>query len=327
MADTPHTSPGETRLPDGYRLRPAGDGDLTAVAGLHQAVDISRYGRTDGSEADVVEEWALPRLDRGRDAWIIDGPTGEPVAYGMFWAENPPHEAFASQVVHPGHRGLGLTAVLLALGERRAAELAARNGDGEPVSLAVVTDAGDAEQLELFARHGFARAREFLRMEIVMEDPPPAPAWPSGIEVRVFRRGRDERAVYEATDEAFRDHYRPTKMDFDEYWALRESRPGMDYDLWWVAWDGDQVAGSVLALQQSDGVYIDELSVRRPWRGRGIGRALLLHGFSLLYGRGARRIFLGVDSVNPTGAMRVYESVGMRPTRRQVVLEKLVAAG
>jgi len=327
MAGALQEPAGSDRFPDGYRLRPTGDGDVAAVARLNQAVDLSRYGQTDSTESDVVEEWALPRLDRGRDTWIIDGPGGEPVAYGMFWVENPPHEAFASQVVHPECRGMGLTAALLALGERRAAELAARNGDGEPVSLAVGTDARDTGMLELFVRHGFARAREFLRMEVVLQDPPAAPAWPEGIEVRGFRRGRDERAVYEATDEAFRDHWRPTRMDFDEYWALRESRPGMDYGLWWVAWDGEQVAGSVLALQQLEGAYIDELSVRRPWRGRGLGRGLLLHSFGALYGRGTRRMFLGVDSINPTGAMRVYESAGMRPTRREVVLEKRVAAG
>jgi len=132
--------------------------------------------------------------------------------------------------------------------------------------------------------------------------------------------------VYEAIDEAFRDHYRPTKLDFEEWKTLRYEREDLDVGLWWVAWDGDQVAGSVLAFAMPRGAYIDELGVRRPWRGRGLGRALLLHSFGALYERGLRRMYLGVDSTNPTGAMRVYESAGMRPSRRHVVMDKDVPA-
>jgi ribosomal protein S18 acetylase RimI-like enzyme len=293
---------------------------MTAV---RQAVDTSLYGGSDTTQADLLELWSYPRLDRQADVWIVEGPDGDVVAYGFFWAEGPPHEAIADQWVRPEHRGRGLSEVLLELGEARAAAMAAANGDGVPVSLAVFTDGGDGGRLELFARHGFAPAREFLRMEVVLETPPFVPVWPPGIEVRGFRRGRDDSAVHAAMEETFRDHYRPTRLDLDEWRALQFGRPDLDLGLWWVAWDGDQVAGSVLAIASTgDAASIDELGVRRPWRGRGLGRALLLHAFAGLYERGLRRMYLGVDSVNPTGAMRVYESAGMRPTRRHVVLEK-----
>ena len=317
---TPHP------LPPGYALRAATDADVAAVTELHRAVDIARYGQSDTVEAEIAEEWSLPRLDRRNDVWAIDGPGGDVVGYGMFWAENPPGEAIADQVVHPAHRGQGLSETLLELGEQRAAGLAARNSDGRPVSLGVFTDAGDSGRLELFARHGFAPAREFLRMEVTFEGPPAPPAWPAGIEVRGFRRDLDDGAVHAAMDEAFRDHYRPTRLDLDEWRVLRYGRPDLDLGLWWVAWDGGEVAGAVLAFAMPHGAYIDELGVRRPWRGRGLGRALLLHAFAGLYERGVRRMYLGVDSINPTGAMRVYESVGMRPTRRHVVMDKDVFA-
>ena len=59
------------------------------------------------------------------------------------------------------------------------------------------------------------------------------------------------------------------------------------------------------------GGFVDWLGVRRPWRRRGLGRALLVHAFRELHARGAERVGLGVDAQNATGATRLYESVGM----------------
>ena len=68
--------------------------------------------------------------------------------------------------------------------------------------------------------------------------------------------------------------------------------------------------------------------MRRPWRGRGLGRALLREAFAELRRRGLPRAYLGVDSENPTGAMGLYESVGMRPKRRRhLVFEKDLPGG
>jgi mycothiol synthase len=309
-------------LPGGYVLRAATDADVSAVAALHRAVDLERYGASDATEADVVEEWSLPHLDFGNDVWIVEADGGMVVAYGMFCLENPPHEGIADQVVHPAHRGRDLSEVLLDLGEARAAAAAARAPSGRPLSLGVYTDAGDAGRLRLFAHHGFSPAREFLRMELVLEEPPRTTAWPAGIRVSSLRPGLDEPALHAAMDEAFADHFRPTPTSLHDWMRLRFGRPDLDPELWWIAWDGDEVAGALLAIAMPTGAYVDELGVRRPWRGRGLGRALLLHAFAELYARGVRRLFLGVDSINPSGALRLYESVGMRPVRRHAFWEK-----
>jgi ribosomal protein S18 acetylase RimI-like enzyme len=64
-------------------------------------------------------------------------------------------------------------------------------------------------------------------------------------------------------------------------------------------------------MVKENGAYVDEVSVRRRWRGRGLARALLLELFTELRRRGVLRVHLHVDSANPTGAMRLYGSVGM----------------
>ena len=75
------------------------------------------------------------------------------------------------------------------------------------------------------------------------------------------------------------------------------------------------------------GGYLDELFVRRPWRGRGLGRALLLEVCAELRRRGQPVAYLGVDSENPTGAMHLYRTAGFRSLRGATLyFEKALSA-
>jgi len=315
-------------LPAGYRLRRPTADDAPAVADLKRAADVARDGESDVTPAQIVEEWALPRLVQSEDVWLVETSSGEVVGYALVWMEDPPNVFVAEQTVHPGQRGQGLGELLLELCESRAVAAAGHAAGGAATNLGVWTHEDDTARRALYERHGFAYVRTFLRLDIDLAEAPATPVWPPGIAARRFRRRRDEAAVHAASEEAFRDHWRPDSMDLDEWLAFRFERPDLDLDLWWVAWDGEQVAGSLLAFQSPLGGYIDTLSVRRPWRGRGLGRALLREAFAELRRRGLPRAYLGVDSENPTGAMGLYESVGMRPKRgSHLVYEKDLPGG
>jgi len=250
------------------------------------------------------------------------------VGYALVWMEDPRNVFVADLTVHPAHRGRGLSELLLELSESRAAGAARRPPGGAAANLGVWTHENDTARRALYERHGFRYVRTFLRLEVDLAEQAAAPVWPPGIAVRRFRRRRDEAAVHAAAEQAFQDHWRPDSMDLDEWLAFRFERPDLDLDLWWVAWDGEEVAGSLLAFESPLGGYIDSLSVRRPWRGRGLGRALLLEAFAELRRRGLPQAYLGVDSENPTGAMGLYESVGMRPKRgAHIVYEKDLPGG
>ena len=67
--------------------------------------------------------------------------------------------------------------------------------------------------------------------------------------------------------------------------------------------------------------------MRRPWRKRGLGEALLLHAFNEFYKRGMLTIGLGVDASNPTGATRLYQKVGMTVAVEDVLYEKELRPG
>ena len=68
------------------------------------------------------------------------------------------------------------------------------------------------------------------------------------------------------------------------------------------------------------------LGVRRPWRRRGLGTALLRHSFRELRARGCERARLMVDGENLTGAVQLYERAGMRILWRADVWRKELRA-
>jgi len=88
--------------------------------------------------------------------------------------------------------------------------------------------------------------------------------------------------------------------------------------------DGDQVAGAAInVIHEGDWGETDDLFVRRPWRRRALGRALLVGSLHLLNARGLVTAGLGVDAENVSGALSLYESVGFRPYQRVVSWRKL----
>jgi ribosomal protein S18 acetylase RimI-like enzyme len=91
--------------------------------------------------------------------------------------------------------------------------------------------------------------------------------------------------------------------------------------------EGDEPAGVAICHPHtalSELGWVGELGVLRPWRRRGIGRALLLHAFAAFRERGFVRAGLGVDAESLTGANRLYEQVGMRVSASFDIREKSV---
>jgi mycothiol synthase len=99
--------------------------------------------------------------------------------------------------------------------------------------------------------------------------------------------------------------------------------PDMTPGLWCVAWDGDQVAGVVMNAifrQENEQLgirrgWLDRVSVRRAWRGRGVAKALCARSFRVLRDEGMVEAWLGVDGSNPTGAVQLYEGLGFTVAR------------
>jgi ribosomal protein S18 acetylase RimI-like enzyme len=154
-----------------------------------------------------------------------------------------------------------------------------------------------------------------------LDDIPEAPL-PTGIEIRPVLP-EHHRAIFDAGNEAFRDHWMPWDPSEADFVATF-NKSELDTDLWVVAWDGDEVAGTVrnwiwrgenetLGIERG---WLEHISVRRPWRRRGLGRAITAEALRRLRAAGMTDAALGVDADNPTGALGLYEGLGFEVDQR-----------
>jgi mycothiol synthase len=166
-------------------------------------------------------------------------------------------------------------------------------------------------------------------MEIELNEAPRTPVWPDGIELRPFVLQAQNQGVFEAHEEAFSDHWGHTPGTFERWQHHMTGREDFDPSLWFIAWDARfaQIAGYSLCRYRMGIGWVGTLGVRRAWRKRGLGEALLLHSFGEFYKRGTKTIGLGVDAENPTGATRLYKKAGMHIAAEYVIYEKELRPG
>ncbi len=320
-------------LPAGYRMRPLAREDAPAVAALVNWCYLDEVGAKATDEADVLNEWGTPGFDMAADTRAIVAPDGTLAAIAECWNITEPRvRPYLFARVHPAHRDRGLGSALLQWGEERARAAI----PGLPPEARVVLRAGTFNTVRdaqtLLENAGFTHVRTFYRMLIEMDAPPPAPAWPDGITVRTLGTGKDDlRAAYEASQDVFRDHWGHLPIRFETWLHWVENNPDFDPALWYLAMDGDTIAGYCFCLPkmpEDPGLgWVDELGVRRAYRRHGLGQALLQHAFGELWQRGTRKVGLGVDASSLTNATRLYERVGMHVARETWQYEKELRPG
>jgi mycothiol synthase len=212
--------------------------------------------------------------------------------------------------------------VLLDTIEARAAELVGTLAPDVSATLVVWAESETSGCRRALEGRGFAAARQYFEMRIDLGEKLETPRWPDGITPRSQRVGRDEPQLHAADTEAFAEHHLFEPRTYPEWRLHHVDRPDFDPALWPIGWDGDEIAGYAAASVAEDGGMVGDLAVRRPWRGRGLGRALLLEEFRALAERGVTVVRLFVDGQNATGAVQLYERAGMRIARRFDVFEK-----
>lgn len=304
--------------PDTLTLRAPTPDDLPAVYDLIVACDMADFDTVDMSLDDLRDEW--DELDLARDAWVFVTPDGRAVGYGAVFHKYHVR-VYADGYVHPDSRGQGIGTRLQELMEARAREHVPLAPSDARVVLRNGANARDAESRQLLESHGYGLVRHFWRMEIQLDAPPLDPVWSQGITVRSLVVGQDEVAAFTAISEAFRDHWGHLPDSFEAWRKRTIDKPDFDPGLWFVAFDGDEVAAAARCGYRLDDGWVHALGVRRLWRRRGLGKALLLQAFGEFYRRGTRTVGLGVDAANPTGATRLYEGAGMRVSREFAVYE------
>ena len=266
----------------------------------------------------------LVNCDPARDI-VIAEIDGEVVAYArVFWNAlvegGRSYENFG--FVHPSWRRRGIGGSLHRHTEGRLRQIADSHGEIAPKwfgSEGIDTDAGNTA---LLLGDGYTAARFFYDMVAPSLEDVVAPPMPDGIELRPVTRDQ-YRTIWLGSAEAFRDHWGEQEWT-DGDWTRFDADPdNADPRLWRIGWDGDEVAGAVVTtvpveeneLYERARVYVAQVSVRRPWRRRGLARALLAGSLVGAREAGFTSASLGVDTDSPTGATALYESLGFAPEK------------
>ena len=245
--------------------------------------------------------------------------------------------------VHPHHRGAGIGRRLLEWGLARGTELLQSSGNDLPKYLRVDAPRVNTSAIRLFERFGLESVRYFadLRADLSMPTParrsaPPAAASATatpGFRIIPWDLARNDEARH-VKNAAFMDHWGSTPTP-PEWWATQTSGFGscVDWSYFAVNVD-DRIIGHLIthrfenddALLGAKYAWIDNIGTLAEYRGRGIATQLITTALAKYREEGMDFAALGVDSANPTGAYRLYESLGFRPWRESVTYQRVIHA-
>ncbi len=315
---------------DGLRARRFRDADdferMAEVMRAANQQDDVPWMPTAGNLA--VEMAGNERIVPADDVVIVE-LDGRAVAMTEVWRVVRPDQVVFEVIgfVAPDVRGRGIGAALLTENLRRAEERAALEPVGTATAIRAFADQGEAASRRLLDRRGFVAIRHFFLMRRPDLATVPEMALPDGLELRPMTPDQ-HRAVFDAEAEAFQDHWGNRDWTDDDF-RTTYAREELDTDLWVVAWDGDQVAGVVQTWiwpeeNERLGVkrgWLEHISVRRPWRRRGLARAISAAAMVRLRAAGMDEAMLGVDSENPNGALGLYEGLGFEIFTRAAAYE------
>lgn len=312
--------------PDGYSARPATRDDAHAVAQLRVA-----YQAADGDMSAITAEEQLndwQGLDLAEDTVLVAAPDGSLVAHGDLMNRGYIQVSMYGGV-HPAHRRHGLGTYLARWGETWTGTRMERAPGDAQITVQHFINTRNVAACALMEALGYAYAHTVYVMRIEMDEPPSAPDAISGVRIRTFVPGQDERATFEAVEEAFHDLRGRPEGTFERWLALTENErkhPGT----WYLAEDehSGEIVGTCLArLVPGGGSWVGGVGVRRPWRRHGVALAMLRSVFGAIYQRGVREVELSVDAGSPSQAPQLYSRAGMHVSQSISLYRKELRPG
>lgn len=325
-------------LPDQSGVRARRWRGLDDIDGMAAAVrsDNFAHGVEEALSAEAMRSHYsnMSNCDPERDIVVLEHG-GEIIGYGRTTWRQRPEGGWSHYVVgavHADHQHQGLGSAVLRYLEDRIRINGPAAGSGPHIADGFVDGKLTAKR-RMFDHLDYAvTATEVDMIRPNLDDIPEA-TLPKGLMIRQPDGTADLRRVYDAHVEAFRDHFgftEPTENDFKDFLDFEFSDPS----LWRVAWDGEHVAGQVRSFideKQNETFgrkrgYTEFISTVRPWRRKGVARALLCESLRAIRDRGMTEASLGVHTDNPHNALTLYESAGFSVVGESWTMEKTIVA-
>jgi len=258
----------------------------------------------------------------------IDGKTLAYARVDWYQEEDPNHRIYSVIInIHPEARDQGIEAPMIKWCETRLREKAADHPQDGARFFQAYSNEKRVSHITVLETLGYKPVRYGIGMSRSLKNIPEGDL-PEGIEVRPVKP-EDCRKIWDASIEAFRDHWgfsEPEEEDYTSYSTSKYFQP----ELWQVAWYGDEVVGSVMnyvdldynqKLNRNRG-WTEEISTHREWCRKGIAKALIVRSMHMHKANGMTEVGLGVDTQNPNGALQLYQSLGYEKEREFITFRK-----
>ncbi len=303
---------------------------LAIVAVIEGSKEADQIDHTDTVEDIACAYRHLVNCDPYQDTLFVE-MNGKVIGYARVWwilKSDGTHTYCHFTLLLPQWRGKNIRRTMLNHNERRLKKIASAHPKDGPRFFEVWAGDAEVDWVSLLVDEGYKPVRYSFEMVRPNLDNIPNLPLPEGLEVRPAKP-EHLRRIWDAEAEAFQDHWGATQWR-DEWYEQWQEQSFFNPDLWQVAWDGDEVAGMILNfIHEKENAeynrkrgYTEEISVRRPWRKKGLARALLARSFKVLKDLGMTEAALSVDAENISGALRLYESMGFRTVKRHATYRK-----
>ena len=311
------------------RYRLFRDRDLEPLVELKNAVNSAAGIAQRSTVEETTEELSVPYVNRATDVFCAE-ENGVLVGYAhTYFVDSTEREVrcYVFGGTHPQHTGRGIGTTLTRTAVARAQELLATGTPGLPRRLrgdAPVQDTGAAEMLGAL---GFTPVRWFHDLVRPLQPLPHSVELP-GIRIVPWAVSRSGE-LREVKNAAFADHWGSTPTS-QEGWSQMTEGFGSRTDVSFMAVDGDDRIVGLLLTRRYPGDddllggsygWIDKIATARELRGRGIATALVSRAMRAYADEGWTHAALNADGDNPTGAFRLYGSLGFVPFRGTVNFE------
>ena len=324
-------------LPDGYIARGGRIEDYKFAFDLLNVHSQHLNGRDDLTDSELLRlDWLNDGFNPQTDIRMIFAPDNSPAAFVECWLnQEPPVHPWIFGCVHPAHWGKGIGSHIVTWANDHARLALEKCESDLRVAPRSGAEAHNKAGLALFQQLGWKHIRSYYRMVTDLDSVPEVPPFPEGITVRTYDPDTETEAVYLTIVDSFKDHFGFIAPPFEKGLADFKhnfiNEPGYDPRFWFVAVEGNEMVGICICRREDpedpESGWVSELGVRRAWRKRGLGNALLKHAFGVFHANGKKRASLGVDATSLTGALRLYERAGMRVLRQFNQFEKELRPG
>lgn len=248
---------------------------------------------------------------------------GEPVAFSEYsTVQKSAQELICLQYVHvlPEYRGEGLREALLRFNEKGLRDAVRDRSQSESKVYQSWALSSPNDWQGVLVSEGYSAKWHLFEMVRPNLDDVPEFALPEGVTMRPITEA-DHRKVWDASKKAFMGQPWSNDEMWDEaHYEKWLKSPEFSPDLWQIAWDGDEVAGSVQNYIDHEENrtfgkrrgHTERIFVAPAWRGKGLAKALISRSLLLLRENGMTEAVLDTEEANVHQAYKVYERMGYR---------------